>query len=289
VRGSDRGLPAPDGLTWFAGDFHGHTLHSDGRLPIGGLAALGVASGLDFMAVTDHNTVSHHAHLAAEGAKHGITLLPGQEVTTHLGHANAFGDVGWIDFRRPAQEWVDEVERRGGVLSINHPISGDCSWVHRLERRPAAVELWHSTWFAELISTAPFSWFRTWPAGATLLGGSDVHMLEEPQRPGTPTTWVAAADASVEALLDGVRAGRTAITGSASFDGTALLPDLMTAPALLRLGDDVAAVDADGLVLVDGAGRRRLVRGARESFAADPADGPFHLVLDDRRIMALCA
>jgi len=289
VRGSDRRLPAPDGLTWFAGDFHGHTLHSDGRLPIGGLAALGVASGLDFMAVTDHNTVSHHAHLAAEGAKHGITLLPGQEVTTHLGHANAFGDIGWIDFRRPAQEWVDEVERRGGVLSINHPISGDCSWVHRLERRPAAVELWHSTWFAELISTAPFAWFRTWPAGATLLGGSDVHMVEEPQRPGTPTTWVAAADASAEAILDGVRAGRTAITGNASFDGTALLPELMTAPALLRLGDDVVAVDAEGLVLVDGAGRRRRVRAARESFAADPADGPFHLVLDDRRIMALCA
>ena len=63
----------------------------------------------------------------------------------------------------------------------------------------------------------------------------------------------------------------------------------MTAPALLRLGDDVVAVDAEGLVLVDGAGRRRRVRAARESFAADPADGPFHLVLDDRRIMALCA
>ncbi|WP_127791887.1 CehA/McbA family metallohydrolase [Agromyces sp. LHK192] len=289
VRGSDRGLPAEPGLTWFAGDFHGHTIHSDGRLPIGGLAALGVASGLDFLAVTDHNTTSHHAHLPAEGAKHGITLLPGQEVTTHLGHANAFGDIGFIDFRRPAQEWVDEVERRGGVLSINHPISGDCSWVHRLERRPAAVELWHATWYLELISTAPFSWFRTWPEGATLLGGSDFHMLEEPQRPGTPTTWVAAEDASAEAILEGVRAGRTAITGTGSFDGQVLMPQLMGVPALVRLGGDVVAVDAEGLVLVDGAGNRRSVRSARETFAADPADGPYHLVLADRRILALCA
>ncbi|WP_350348246.1 CehA/McbA family metallohydrolase [Agromyces sp. G08B096] len=289
LRGSDRGLPADPGLTWYAGDFHGHTLHSDGRLPIGGLAALGVASGLDFMAVTDHNTVSHHAHLPAEGARHGITLLPGQEVTTHLGHANAFGDIGWIDFRRPAQTWVDEVERRGGILSINHPISGDCSWLHRLERRPAGVELWHSTWFHELISTAPFAWFRTWPAGATILGGSDTHLLEEPQRPGTPTTWVAAEDDSAEAILDGVRRGRTAVTGGSTFADGVLLPDLMGTPALLRVGGELVAVDAEGLVLVDGAGRRRTVTSARASFAADPADGPFHLVLADRRIMALSA
>ncbi|UOE43518.1 CehA/McbA family metallohydrolase [Agromyces larvae] len=289
VRGSDRGLPAEPGLTWFAGDFHGHTVHSDGRLPIGGLATLGVASGLDFLAVTDHNTVSHHAHLAAEGATHGITLLPGQEVTTHLGHANAFGDIGWIDFRRPAQHWVDEVERRGGILSINHPISGDCSWVHRLERRPAAVELWHATWYLELISTAPFAWFRTWPQGATLLGGSDFHLPEEPQRPGTPTTWVAAEDDSAEAILEGVRLGRTAVTGAAELVDGVGVPQLMAAPALVRVGDELVAVDADGLILVDGAGRRRMVRGARAGFTLDRADGPFHLADSDRRILALSA
>lgn len=289
-RGSDRRLPADPGLTWFAGDFHAHTLHSDGSLSIGGLAALGVASGLDFMAVTDHNTVSHHAHLEDESVRHGITLLPGQEVTTHLGHANAFGDIGFVDFREPAQHWVDEVERRGGILSINHPISGDCSWLHRLERRPAAVELWHSTWFLELISTAPFAWFRTWPAGAVLLGGSDMHLPEQPQRPGTPTTWVAAEDDSVEAILAGVRAGRTAITGMSRNDGSVLMPELMLAPALLRVGGELVAVDAEGLVLVDAAGgRRRTVRSSRESFTADPADGPFRLELADRRIMALSA
>ncbi|MEA5117469.1 MAG: CehA/McbA family metallohydrolase, partial [Propionicimonas sp.] len=201
LRGSDRGLPAEPGLTWYAGDFHGHTLHSDGELPIGGLAALAVASGLDFMAVTDHNTVSHHAHLPAEGARHGIALLPGQEVTTHRGHANAFGDIGWIDFRQPALEWVRTVAARGGTLSINHPISGDCSWLHRLPQRPAAVELWHATWYRELISTAPLAWFTTWPAGATLIGGSDTHLVREPQRPGTPTTWVAAEEPTAEAIL----------------------------------------------------------------------------------------
>jgi len=57
----------------------------------------------------------------------------------------------------------------------------------------------------------------------------------------------------------------------------------------VRLDDEVVAIDAEGLVLVDGFGRRTSVRSARQAFPADPAQGPFHLVLADRRIMALCA
>ena len=81
-------------MHWLAGDFHSHTVHSDGSLSVGGLAALAVSRGLDFLAVTDHNTVSHHPQLAEISARYGITLLPGQEVTTDTGHANVFGAVG---------------------------------------------------------------------------------------------------------------------------------------------------------------------------------------------------
>ncbi|MGB4137332.1 MAG: CehA/McbA family metallohydrolase [Microbacterium sp.] len=288
-RGSERGLPAPEGLRWYAGDFHGHTLHSDGRESISGFAALGAQAGLDFLAVTDHNTVSHHAHLRPIGDRHGIALLPGQEVTTHRGHANAFGDIGWIDFRRPAQEWVDDVERRGGVLSVNHPISGDCSWLHPLERRPGAIELWHSTWYRELIDTSPFAYHALWQPGATLLGGADFHMRSQGVGPGTPTTWVAAEDPSAEAILAGVAAGRTAIMGGIRQREGLTVPELFTAPVLLRIGGDVIAIDADGLVLVDGAGARRLVHGDRAAFDAEPASGPYYLVHPDRQIAALCA
>lgn len=288
-RGSARALPAAAGLTWYAGDFHGHTLHSDGAESISGLAARGVAAGLDFMAVTDHNTVSHHAHLPAEGARQGITLLPGQEVTTHRGHANAFGDIGWIDFRRPAQEWVDETDRRGGVLSVNHPISGDCSWLHPLERLPHALELWHSTWYRELISTAPLAWHRRWAPDVVLLGGADFHMASQGVGPGTPTTWVAAEDASPEAILAGVAAGRTAIMGGVSMRDGLTVPELFTAPVLLRIDGELVAIDADGLILVDGLGARRSVHGDRAVFDADPADGPYTLVLADRSVVALSA
>lgn len=102
-----RDLPARAGYRWLAGDLHSHTVHSDGGLTVAGLAELAAGRGLDFLAVTDHNTVSHHAELAAASGRHGIVLLPGQEVTTDGGHAGALGDVGWVDFRRAPDDWLE--------------------------------------------------------------------------------------------------------------------------------------------------------------------------------------
>ncbi len=288
-RGSSRDLPAPDGMTWFAGDFHAHTVHSDGQESISGLAALGTNAGLDFLAVTDHNTTSHHPHLKQVGKRHGITLLPGQEVTTHRGHANAFGDIGWVDFRATAQEWLLEVDRRGGVLSVNHPISGDCSWIHPLTQKPHALELWHSTWFQELISTAPLGFFALWDRSVTLLGGSDFHRRADAVGPGTPTTWVAAEDSSPEALLAAVAAGRTAIMGGVTVRDGLSVPDVLTAPVLLRVADEVIAVDAEGLILVNAHGERRIVSSRHQAYSADPAEGPYYLLHPDRQIAALSA
>ena len=75
-------------------------MHSDGALTVPQLARLAAEQGLDFLAITDHNTVSHHAELGRASARYGVTLIPGQEVTTDTGHAGALGDLGWVDFRR---------------------------------------------------------------------------------------------------------------------------------------------------------------------------------------------
>lgn len=284
-RGSHRQLPAPHDLTWYAGDFHAHTTHSDGDQSIAQLAARAVECGLDFVAVTDHNTVSHHRHLPEVSAAFDLTLLPGQEVTTARGHANAFGDIGWIDFREPASTWVEEVERRGGILSINHPLDEDCAWQHTLPRVPAALELWHIGWFRDLTATGPWALWRLWPHDPALLGGSDFHNPSLGYPPGTPTTWVAAEDHSTEAILAAVAAGRTAITRFPTPDE----------PALVRVDDDLVAVAADGTVLVDIEGRRRLVRGERDIFRVGPAErtegadaGPYRLETVDGSLLAIC-
>lgn len=288
-RGSERHLPAPQGLTWFAGDFHSHSTHSDGSLSLTQLISLGVEAGLDFMAVTEHNTTSHHRLLPALAQTYGITLVPGQEVTTHQGHANAFGDIGFVDFRRPADEWVRTVAERGGILSVNHPVSGDCSWTHRTATRPPCAELFHSDWYEDLISTAPFAWFEGWDRSVVLIGGSDFHNTSKGYRPGCPTTWVAAEENSVDAILDAVRAGRTAVSGARIQAGELLSPDVMAAPILLRNGDELVAIDAEGTFLVDGAGRREPVMSPHHTVVAARDAGPFRLVAANRSMLALSA
>ncbi|WP_067467913.1 CehA/McbA family metallohydrolase [Actinomadura macra] len=269
-----RDLPAPAGMRWLAGDLHSHTVHSDGTLTVHELACLAVSRGLDFLAVTDHNTVSHHPVLPAAAAHAGIVLLPGQEVTTDLGHANVFGDTGWIDFRRPSTDWVAAAAERGGLLSINHPLSGDCAWRRFLPEkdRTPFVEIWHSSWWDRTWG-APLAWTDLWlPGGAIPLGGSDFHDPAQHKTLGEPTTWVLADEGDV---LGALAAGRTSVSADPG------------APVLLRVEDDLIAVGADGTVLVRPDGRRLAVRGDRVRI---PADGPGMHRLESaaNEVIALC-
>ncbi|MFC4055093.1 CehA/McbA family metallohydrolase [Actinomadura syzygii] len=269
-----RDLPAPSGMRWLAGDLHSHTVHSDGTLTVHELACLAASRGLDFLAVTDHNTVSHHPLLPAAGAHAGIHLVPGQEVTTDLGHANVFGDTGWVDFRRPSADWAAFAEARGGVMSINHPLSGDCAWRRPLpaDARPRFAEIWHSSWWDRRWG-APLAWADVWrPDGIVPLGGSDFHDPAQHKTLGDPLTWVLAEDGDV---LGALAAGRTSVSAG---------PD---APVLLRVDDELIAVGADGTVLIRPDGRRVAVRGDRVRVAAD-GPGMHRLETYENEVIALC-
>ena len=275
-RASARGLPAPAGMTWWAGDFHAHSTHSDGEQSLSELAALAAGNGLDFLAVTEHNTVSHVPHLPRVGARHDLTVLPGQEVTTATGHANALGDIGWVDFRRHPDHWLAQVEADGGILSINHPLQEHYAWQHRMRRLPSALELWHISWFLEPTATAPWTLLSRWPRETILLGGSDYHHPRHGYQPGTPVTWVAAEDRCAEAIMHAVRAGRTAISRLPT-------PD---APALVRIEDELVAVAADGTVLRDTVGRARLLHGD-QVVIPDRGEGPYRLEAPDGTLLAI--
>lgn len=275
-RASTRQLPAAPGLVWLAGDFHSHSTHSDGEQSLDELAGLAAGHGLDFLAVTEHNTVSHLPHLAGVGARHGITLLPGQEVTTPRGHANALGDIPWVDFRQDPAHWRSEVARHGGLLSINHPLFEDISWQHPLDPLPPAIELWHASWFLARTATAPWAMLAHWPPQTVLLGGSDYHHPRHGHLPGTPTTWVAAEENSPQAILDAARAGRTALT-------TLPTPD---APALVRREDELIALGADGAVLRDLEGRARRLHGRRVVIRAT-GRGPYRLETPGGDVLAI--
>jgi hypothetical protein len=263
-RPAGRELPAGHGRRWLAGDLHTHTVHSDGAMTVPELARFAAGQGLDFIAVTDHNTISHHAELPAVAAAHGIILVPGQEVTVEAGHAGALGDIGWIDFREPADSWLDATERAGGLLSVNHPIGGHVSWTIAMTRRPPLAEIWHWSWL-DPHWTTPLAWWLAWDPAVIPVGGSDWHRPGDDALPGSPTTWVECADDDPGALLDGLRRGRTAI--SASRDG----------PVLLRLDGELVAAGADGTILVGPDGPRARVRG---SLARFPEGAGYHRLTD---------
>jgi hypothetical protein len=100
---------------------------------------------------------------------------------------------------------------------------------------------------------------------------------------------VAAEDSSPEALLAAVAAGRTAIMGGVTVRDGLSVPDVLTAPVLLRVADEVIAVDAEGLILVNAHGERRIVSSRHQAYSADPAEGPYYLLHPDRQIAALSA
>ena len=276
-----RTLPASSGLKWIAGDFHAHSLHSDGSTPIANLAALGVSAGLDVLAVTDHNTVAHHAELPSLSNRFGIGLIPGQEVTTDIGHANAFGEIGPIDFRQPAATWVSEVARRGGLLSINHPLGGDCAWRHPLPEHPPLAEIWHSSWLDHTWG-GPIAWWQAWGLeGTTPIGGSDWHNPTSFTPPGTPTTWIA-VDADAEgptelptATLEALSAGRTALSWS------------YTAPVLVRADDELIALDAPNTLVITPDGTRHPIHTSQAHLPATP--GPHLLITHTGNFLSACA
>jgi hypothetical protein len=257
-------LPAGPGRRWRPGDLHTHTVHSDGALTVSELAALAADRGLEFLAVTDHNTVSHHAELAAASLRYGITLLPGQEVTTDGGHAGALGDVGWVDFREEPDAWLEATEAAGGLLSVNHPFAGPVSWTRPMRRRPPLLEVWHWSWL-DLRWTLPLSWWLAWDPAAIPVGGSDWHQEGSDAPPGRPTTWVECTGDQPAEVLDGLRAGRVAI--SAERDG----------PLLLRRDDALVAMGADGLTLAGPQGPCARVRGDRATL---PGHAGPHRLLD---------
>jgi PHP domain len=263
-RPARRVLPATPGRRWMAGDLHTHTVHSDGVMTVPELARFAAGRGMEFLAVTDHNTISHHAELPAAAAAHGIVLVPGQEVTTDVGHANAFGDIGWIDFREPPDSWLEVCEQARGLLSVNHPIGGQVSWMAPMKRRPPLLEVWHWSWL-DTRWTTPIGWWLAWDPSAIPVGGCDWHKPGNDAPPGSPTTWIESEADDPEAVLAALADGRTAVSADRS------------GAVLLRVGDELVASEADGTILAGPDGPLARVRGQLAKF---PATEGCHRLVD---------
>ncbi|TDW96908.1 CehA/McbA family metallohydrolase [Dinghuibacter silviterrae] len=219
---------------WYRGDLHIHSGHSDGKCaaqsgvavpcPVYRVVETAVNKGLDFIAVTDHNTTSQADALRElQPAFDKILLVPGREITTFYGHANIFGVTDFIDFRTTdatyaaARGWMNAVNKSGGIISINHPglPSGEncmgCGWQIKdiPDKVITAVEVVNGATMNHSIGGWDL-WHQMLNSGqhVTAIGGSDDHHAENI---GTPTTVIYMKALSVQGLIDGIRSGRVFI------------------------------------------------------------------------------
>lgn len=236
--------PAPG---WYRGDFHVHTGNSDGscaaqsgketHCPPYRAVETAAARGLDFVAITDHNTTAHYSQMRAlQEHFDRMLLVPGREMTTFFGHANVFGLTQFLEYRMTrgdaanALPWIQTANAAGGLVSVNHPgvATGEecmgCGW--SVDPLPpgsiGAVEVVNGGTLDEFATPeGPKQGFDLWARllnggeQVTGIGGSDIHNPDLPvERLGTlgsPTTVVYMPELSVKGLLAGVRSGRVFI------------------------------------------------------------------------------
>ncbi|MFF9900465.1 CehA/McbA family metallohydrolase [Streptomyces longispororuber] len=213
------------GRAWYRGDCHLHTWYSDGRRTPAEIGALARAAGLDFINSSEHNTHSAHAHWS-DVAGDDLLVLLGEEVTTRNGHVLALGtDPGtFVDWRYRARDnrfghYARAVRRAGGLVVPAHPHATcvGCNWKFGFNDADA-VEVWNGAYSPE-DEVALAEWDNALVAAARggrrwlpAMGNSDAH--RDPDPVGRPQTVVLAEDLTREAILDGIRAGRSYLAES---------------------------------------------------------------------------
>lgn len=73
-------------------NFHIHSSHSDGFLPVEELIRIMKENDYDIIALTDHDTVTGNAEAERNCADFGIRFIPGVELTTYLAN-----EIGLLD------------------------------------------------------------------------------------------------------------------------------------------------------------------------------------------------
>lgn len=225
-----------------------HDAHSDGscqsssgkKVPCPLYKTVETASrrGLDFIAISDHNTTSQFdAIRELQPYFDNLLLLPAREITTFQGHANVFGTTQFIDFRLTSSYVPDinhllkQVQDLHAVFSINHPglPSGEscmgCGWTapNTDFSRVTAIEVINGD-----LREGPGSGVALWEEQLnkgfriTGIGGSDNHDADLPPDArsaiGRPTTVIRAHELSERAILDAIRAGHVFVDAEGTKD-----------------------------------------------------------------------
>jgi hypothetical protein len=242
---------------WLRGDFHMHTIYSDGKYLPSEQIAHALAYNLDFIFFSEHNTDSNNINIGRWIPQNASDLLICRaiEVTTRHGHwqaiglerfqqvewryTNASNDTGYADAAR-------QVRDSGGAVSINHPFEtcSRCNWTLDWDHNDA-IEVWNGQ-FDDKDQVAVAWWQSQLVAGKrlTALGGSDAH--SPPDINGLPTTVVRVQrEKSQASIVEGTKRGRVYLVEGPGME-LSLNITYGVAGQQAEIGDLVAKGDVNG-------------------------------------------
>jgi len=228
--------PAPvKGMNLYSGDLHVHSGYSDGSSTPVGMALEAMYCGMDFVTLTDHNTVDGAlvAGKLFQACGVDFPVVPGEEVTMSWAHMNAYPLRKLIPANLSPYATIRAAHMQGAVIQWNHPGSNfDWAWylAHGEQAmRGTGLDAWEH----------PMSQYGQWKAEGRLpplVGSTDTHDATYGQ---SERTLILAPGPAADDVAEAVR--REAILLVSVQDSRMFLgPDEMIARAVAALSDGQA-------------------------------------------------
>mgnify|MGYP006278667463 CR=1 FL=1 len=265
-------------MRWYRGELVAHSEYGGGSESVAKLIERAEKTGLDFLAITDRNTMKSIQDSGYHSDK--LVLIPAMEWgNDQLGYAYIYGPRTAPELptlRGAAQAECIRVQAQGGVFAVAHPCLPSAPWLWGLSY-VNAVNVWYQGWkdngefhlsqLSEDIkirdkgrlvqsiaaaaaradlektcsndqSTLFWDYEMTRGLMAAAIGGSGSNGPKEPL--GRPLTYVKAKTKSLPGILEGLRLGYTYISNG--LDG----PQLFFQGDVL--GDNKVDVSIGGIV-----------------------------------------
>ncbi|MCY3771378.1 MAG: CehA/McbA family metallohydrolase [Gemmatimonadetes bacterium] len=133
--------PGPEFPPRYTGAIHVHSTYSDGGGTVADIVRAGQDAGLDFLFLTDHDTLQPRFD-GHQGYHGGLLLLVGEEVNTSAGHLLALGVGRDVEQAGPLglPALIEEISEAGGLSIAAHP-TGRRPWTDWTVEKMDGLEL----------------------------------------------------------------------------------------------------------------------------------------------------
>lgn len=227
----DKGAIKDEREGWYQGDFHMHSMYSDGRVTHEEIIVAANLKHLDFIALSDHSTVTTKFPFC------DCIFIPSTEITwDNEGHYNLHGVTALPDYAQyikatdtksaALNKLLLDHARQGLLLTMNHPFPHDWEMRHSYDIRSLqTMEVINAPHLLneEIDNEQAVRFFDfLWNHGYYIfgIGGSDAHKKNyyDTYPIAIPTTKVYCKGLSIQHILDSAKSGNSYIQVNEHFE-----------------------------------------------------------------------